>query len=82
MPAALTKEICVNLVRAEMLKMQFDVPVIDQNGNVTGTTKAPPSGDGVNQFANAIGTALFNVLKTQVIVDVTTTGGPGTGIVR
>lgn len=82
MPGALVKEQVVALVRAEMLKMQFDVPVIDSEGNVVGTTKSIPQGDGINQFSEAIGSALYEVLKTQVIVDVTTTGGPGTGLIR
>lgn len=82
MPQPITKELCVNIVRAELLSMQFDVPVIDENGNVTGTQKTPPSGDGLNQLANAMGGAFYKLLKENVIVDVATTGGPGTGVIR
>ncbi len=82
MPGELTKDMVVGEIRRQMLLMQFDVPVINESGDVVGTTKSPPTGAGIEQFATSIGTAIFNILKTQVIVDVTTTGGPGTGKIR
>jgi hypothetical protein len=82
MSQPITKELCVSVVRTELLAMRFDVPVIDENGNVIGTQKTSPSGEGLNQLASAIGGSFYKLLKENAIVDVTTTGGPGTGLIR
>ena len=83
MPAALEKDLVVNEVRTQLSSMKFTVQNFDAYGNLTGTTSTSPSGEGIEQLAQAIGTALFNVLKTQVavtsVVAVVVGGVPGAG---
>jgi hypothetical protein len=86
MPAPLDINLVINEFRTQYSNMTFIVPVMDESGNQTGTTEMKASGAGIEEMAKASGTAVFNILKTQVqvqTVDAVVVGGvagTGTGI--
>lgn len=66
----------------DLSNMSFTIPIFNSDGKQPGTQVIHPDGPMVQQMANALGTAIFNILKNKVLitVEVEVTTAPGEAI--
>lgn len=72
MPGPLIEPAVIAEIKTQLANMEFVIPIFDQQGHQTGTQTIHPMGPMIEQLSNALGTAIFNILKQQVLIQVTT----------